>query len=288
MTSVGQPTASRESSEFEFVSGGEKEATEKQKESIQSPVTSDGTIVSETPDEPGLFGWVKGSGGLFSKVAEKTKSSVESVIMVLDPQMKDYIHSSGSLRVIVASDNEAKVTAIKNAFHETFGLATVYGVNCQPKNVAAQPVGFAAARQASNERIQIIRQDHPEAKEPGAVLIAVDNFLLEVGDDEWVDQGCLILSDVSRQIQFCCYTQPTPVPFPVIQQLQKNTDENYPLSWCGFSTTVGSVMADVLNVHPSKWHEAQAGIPRGDLLKMAAKSLAHSYKLAMKAKVNDV
>ena len=153
----------------------------------------------------------------------------------------DYIHSSGSLRVIVASDNEAKVTAIKSAFHETFGLATVYGVNCQPKNVAAQPVGFAAARQASNERIQIIRQDHPEAKEPGAVLIAVDNFLLEVGDDEWVDQGCLILSDVSRQIQLCCYTQPTPVPFPVIQQLQKATDENYPLSWCGFSTTVGSV-----------------------------------------------
>lgn len=87
MTSVGQPTASRESSEFEFVSGGEKEATEKHKESMHSPVASDG-IVSETPDEPGLFGWVKGSGGLFSKVAEKTKSSVESVIMVLDPQMK--------------------------------------------------------------------------------------------------------------------------------------------------------------------------------------------------------
>ena len=51
---------------------------------------------------------------------------------------------------------------------------------------------------------------------------------------------------------------------------------------------LSQVMADVLNVHPSKWHEAQAGIPRGDLLKMAAKSLAHSYKLAMKAKVNDV
>ena len=83
---------------------------------------------------------------------------------LLDPLLQtlvfltDYIHSSGSLRVIVASDNEDKVTAIKNAFHETFGLATVYGVNCQPKNVANQPVGFAAARQASNERIHILRQ----------------------------------------------------------------------------------------------------------------------------------
>ena len=88
MTSVGQPTASRESSEFEFVSGGEKEANEKHKESMHSPVSTSDGIVSEIPDEPGLFGWVKGSGGLFSKVAERTKSSVESVIMVLDPQMK--------------------------------------------------------------------------------------------------------------------------------------------------------------------------------------------------------
>ena len=88
MTSVGQPTASRESSEFEFVSGGEKEANEKHKESMHSPISTSDGKESETPDEPGLFGWVKGSGGLFSKVAEKTKSSVESVIMVLDPQMK--------------------------------------------------------------------------------------------------------------------------------------------------------------------------------------------------------
>jgi len=286
MTSIGQSTASRESSEFEFVSGGEKEATEKNK---AESITTLASATSENIEEdPGLFGWVKGGGDLLSKVAERTKSSVESVIMVLDPQMKDYIHSSGSLRVIVASDNEAKVTAIKNAFHETFGLATVYGVNCQPKNVAKKPVGFAAARQASNERIQIIRYDHPEAKEPGSVLVAVDNFLLEVGDDEWVDQGCLILSDISRQIHLCCYTQPTPVPFSVIQILQKATDESYPLSWSGFSKTIGSAMAELLSVHPSNWHEAQAGIPRGDLLKMAAKTLAHSYKLEMKSKVNDV
>ena len=84
MTSIGQPTASRESSEFEFVSGGEKEAVEKNKS--ESNATSNTT--SDNAEDPGLFGWVKGSGGLLSKVAEKTKSSVESVIMVLDPQMK--------------------------------------------------------------------------------------------------------------------------------------------------------------------------------------------------------
>ena len=69
-----QPSPSRESSEFEFVSGNDKDA----------PANTKAAGASE-----GLFGWVKGtSGDLFSKVAEKTKSSVESVIMVLDPQMK--------------------------------------------------------------------------------------------------------------------------------------------------------------------------------------------------------
>ena len=201
---------------------------------------------------------------------------------------EDYIHSSGNLRVIVASDNHDKVTAVKNAFHETFGLATVYGLNAQPKNVANQPVGFAAAKQGANERIQIVRQDHPEAKEPGSVLIAVENFLLEIGDEEWVDQGCLVLSDQTRQISLCSYTQPTQVPFAVIQQLQKATDDKYPLSWSGYAKTVGSAMAENLSVAPSQWHEAASGVPRRDLLKLAARNLAHSYKLAMKAKVDNI
>jgi len=283
-------TASRESSEFEFVSGGNKEAAAKMKEPPKAPqVQANTNPVSEVQEEPdGLFGWVKGSGGLFSKVAEKTKSSVESVIITLDPQMKDYIHSSGNFRVIVASENTDKVTAIKNAFHETFGLATVYGVNAQPKNVANQPVGFAAAKQGANERIQIVRHDHAEAKEAGSVLIAVENFLLEVGDEEWTDQGCIVLSDQTRQISLCAYTQPTPVPFSAVQKLQDATDENYPLSWSGFSKTIGSVMADHLKVAPNQWHAAACGVPREDLLKLAAKSLAHSYKAVMKAKVDNV
>lgn len=42
----------------------------------------------------GLLGWVRGAvsgGGLISKVVEKTKSSVDSMITTLDPQMREYI-----------------------------------------------------------------------------------------------------------------------------------------------------------------------------------------------------
>ena len=92
-------------------------------------------------------------------------------IVSLDPQMKDYIHSGGNLRVIVASDNHEEVNAIKEAFHSIFGLATVYGLPSPPnRNVAVQPVGFAAAKSSGLEKLDSIRDTHPEAKEDGTIL----------------------------------------------------------------------------------------------------------------------
>ena len=252
-------TVSRESSEFEFLANSSNNEREEETEFV------------------GLF-------GLFSRVAERTSRTVESVIMVLDPQMKDYIQSTGSLQIIVASDNANKVNAIKNAFHATFGLATIYGLSVQPKNVAVQPVGYAAAKQGANERIESLRTQYAEAQEAGTVIIAIENFLFEVGPDEWVDQGCLVLSDKTREVRLCVYTQPTNVPLDVIQQLQAATEEGYPLSWSGYSSTVGSKMAEKLKVKASDWHEAACGVSRLESLTMAARSLAMSYKLALESK----
>ena len=41
----------------------------------------------------GLFGWIPGKG-ILAKVAEKARSSVDSVITTLDPQMKEFISKS--------------------------------------------------------------------------------------------------------------------------------------------------------------------------------------------------
>lgn len=58
-----------------------------------------GTVVPESltmlgQDGGGFIGWMKGavsSGGILSKVAEKAKNSVDSMITTLDPQMREYI-----------------------------------------------------------------------------------------------------------------------------------------------------------------------------------------------------
>ena len=89
----------------------------------------------------------------------------------------DYIHSGGKIRVIVASDNHEKVNAVKDAFHTVFGLATIYGLASLPKNVAAQPVGYAAAKQSAIECLDIIRDSHPEAKEEGTIVVALGKLV---------------------------------------------------------------------------------------------------------------
>lgn len=53
----------------------------------------------------------------------------------------------------------------------------------QVASVAAQPVGFAAGVKAAEERIQTILND-PNLREPTPV-VAVENFLLEVGEDRY-------------------------------------------------------------------------------------------------------
>ena len=54
----------------------------------------------------------------------------------------------------MASDKEVKVSPIREAFQSALGKATVFGLASQAGSVAEQPVGFAAARLAANERIQ--------------------------------------------------------------------------------------------------------------------------------------
>ena len=96
--------------------------------------------------------------GFLSKVAEKTKNSVETIITTVDPQMKDYIYSGGDVEIVVASEADSKVVPVREAFQKVFGRATVVGMKPHPSvAIAEQPVGYAAGRQGAIERIQNFR-----------------------------------------------------------------------------------------------------------------------------------
>lgn len=223
---------------------------------------------------------------MLSKVAEKTKNSMESVITTLDPQMKEYIRSGGEgdLCLIVASDKEVKVNPLRRAFQETMGRATVFGLAAQGSTIAEQPVGFAAGKQAARERIQFVRARHgsKNQEDPTVVVVAVENFLLEVGDDDWVDVGCLVLDDEARKIHLTAYTQPTAVDAKFVNILKEATPDDYPKRWSGFARTVGEVVEGCRVASRKDWHLALGGVARSDLIRTAALSLAHRYRSALK------
>ncbi|XP_068229860.1 protein PRRC1-A-like [Palaemon carinicauda] len=229
------------------------------------------------PSKPGWFGWIRGTvSNVGHKVAEKARSSMDTMITTLDPQMKEFIHSGGDMDIVVASDKEVKVGAVREAFQFVFGKATVVGIPAQSESVAAQPVGFAAALQSGEERINVLRSSgkvHPQQP-----VVSVENFIVELSPDCWYDMGLLLLDDPGEDIILQTYTQVTPVPPDFVSQARTSTQDDYPFKNTGFATTVGNIASQCLQVHHTEWQETLTGVPRRDLIILAARTLAGLYK----------
>lgn len=227
----------------------------------------------------GLLSWVKETvviSNVLSKVAEKAKNSVNTMITTLDPQMREFIYSGGDIEVVVASDKDAKISPVRQAFQAVFGKATVTGIPVDCTAIAAQPVGFAAGVKGAEERINSARNNSSLPKD--IPIIAIENFLLEIGEDKWYDLGVILLNDPKNNVNLQTFTQMTPVPSQIVLLAQQDTPEDYPLKWSGLSVTIGSLMANNLQVSHNEWHHALTGVSRRDLIFLAVQSLAGIYK----------
>lgn len=235
------------------------------------------------PDSPsdipggsgGLFGWFTGNK-LMSKVMEKTKNSVESMITTLDPGMKEVIRSGGDIGLIVTSTKESKVGAIREAFQTVFGRATVTGMESQA-NTAAQPVGFTAGLKGAEERIQNLR--HKGTLPDGCPVVSVEGFIVEMLPDRWYEISCLLLHDPQRRVELQMFSQPTPIPAEYILKAQDATPSDYPQRWAGLKVTIGQVIEQSQpHIGHADWQKAFVGIGRRESLLLAAKALAYMYK----------
>ncbi|XP_038659999.1 protein PRRC1 isoform X3 [Scyliorhinus canicula] len=232
----------------------------------------------------GLWGFFKGVAGnsVVKSVLDKTKHSMESMITTLDPGMAPYIKSGGDLDILVTSNKEVKVAAIRDAFQEMFGLATVTGEDGQ-SNIAPQPVGYAAGVKGAQERIDSLRRSGMIHERQ--VTVSVENFLAELLPDRWFDIGCLILEDPAHGIHLENFTQATPVPLEYVQQAQTLTPADYNLRWSGLMVTVGEVLERSLpQVNRTDWHIMFTGVSRRQMIYSAAKSLAGMYKQRLPSK----
>uniref|UniRef100_G1RNV5 Protein PRRC1 n=1 Tax=Nomascus leucogenys TaxID=61853 RepID=G1RNV5_NOMLE len=226
----------------------------------------------------GIWGFIKGVAGnpMVKSVLDKTKHSVESMITTLDPGMAPYIKSGGELDIVVTSNKEVKVAAVRDAFQEVFGLAVVVGEAGQ-SNIAPQPVGYAAGLKGAQERIDSLRRTGVIHEKQTAV--SVENFIAELLPDKWFDIGCLVVEDPVHGIHLETFTQATPVPLEFVQQAQSLTPQDYNLRWSGLLVTVGEFLEkSLLNVSRTDWHMAFTGMSRRQMIYSAARAIAGMYK----------
>ncbi|XP_031711328.1 protein PRRC1 isoform X2 [Anarrhichthys ocellatus] len=226
----------------------------------------------------GIWGFFKGVAGnpVVKTVLDKTKHSVESMITTLDPGMAPYIKSGGDIDIVVTSDKEVNVEAVRDAFQEVFGMALVTGEPGQ-SNIAPQPVGYAAGVKGAQERIDSLRRAGViHEKQP---VVSLENFIAELFSDRWFDIGCLILEDPGHSIHIEVFTQATPLALDHVQQAQSLTPPDYSLRWSGLIVTVGEVLErSVPNINRTDWHRAVTGMTQRQMIQSAAKALAGLYK----------
>lgn len=251
---------------------------------VVSPITfpedhDDPRVMQQHASGGGIWGFIKGVAGnpMVKTVLDKTKHSVESMITTLDPGMAPYIKSGGDLDIVVTSDKEVKVGAVRDAFQEVFGMAMVTGEASQ-SNIAPQPLGYAAGVKGAQERIDSLRRTAViHEKQP---VVSVENFIAELFPDKWFDIGCLILDDPGNGIHIETFTQTTPVALEHVQQAHSLTPPDYSLRWSGLLVTVGEVLErNMPNVSRTDWHQAFTGMSRRQMIYSAAKALAGTYKM---------
>ncbi|XP_068608876.1 protein PRRC1 [Brachionichthys hirsutus] len=226
----------------------------------------------------GIWGFFKGVAGnpVVKTVLDKTKHSVESMITTLDPGMAPYIKSGGDVDIVVTSEKEANVDAVRDAFQEVFGMATVTGEPGQ-SNIAPQPVGYAAGVKGAQERANGLRR--VGAIQDNQAVVAVENFIAELYPDKWFDIGCLLLEDPGHGVRIEVFTQATPLDLDLVQQAQALTPPDYSLRWSGLLVTVGEVLErSTPNVNRADWHQGMTGMARPRMIHSAAKALAGIYK----------
>jgi non-canonical (house-cleaning) NTP pyrophosphatase len=219
---------------------------------------------------------MKGSGSsIFSMVAEKAKNSVDVVLTTLDPQMKDAVNSNTSEQydVLVASDKEIIVSAIREGFQKVFDKVVVRGLEAPNQPFAAQLVGFSAASKATSHCIESIRLY--EVKKP---IIAFERFIVEITESKWFEFGLLKLHDMEQDINLEIYTQSVPVPTSIVELISDDTPNDYEHIATGLSIPVSHFMASNLKVHPSKWQEVMTGVSQRSSLLSASVSLATAYQ----------
>lgn len=240
-------------------------------------------------DSVDLFDWFKGD--ILNHIAEKARNSVDQIITVLDPGMKEYLYSGGNINILVISQTQEQIPPIRDAFQNVFGRATVIAARYEPPEAANDnPVklanSFESAICIAKERIAKLRADTNKipqnqvviALQPTIVCLDYSNFkdACNLSPKRFLTY-CLILEDPVLSLTIHSYSQFIPIDEGSEDSLLKSKLEN------GFSKSMDELMAEKLNSKPAEaeaddWLNNWIGLSETELIHNLSMTIGNNYK----------
>lgn len=274
-------------------------------QSQQQPSSPQKAIITKVrlSDELNVFDWFK-TKDIIYQIAEKAKNSVDSVITVLDPGMKEYLYSGGNINIIVISDLKCLVSPIRDAFQGVFGRATVVAAKYNPPQIDDDyPVklasGFTEAVVVARERIKKFRLDTNNVPQNQVVLAVQPTLVTDLIKTEiegyklnenlqpqWFLTFCMVIEDPVLGITMNSYSQFIPIDLDLVLKAQEfKLAPDLPYSSLGFAQSIRDIMTtklkiknDELNDQDTEWLKIWSGLDEDRVIHDLSISLAHSYR----------
>uniref|UniRef100_A0A0N5AU56 Protein PRRC1 n=1 Tax=Syphacia muris TaxID=451379 RepID=A0A0N5AU56_9BILA len=230
---------------------------------------------SENAEEVGVLGWLQkhvNNSAFLSKVADKAKTSMDSVLTTLDPGMKDFLKKEGTINIVIASENIRIVNAIADGFRKIFATVNHQSIAVPvSQNNYPEIVGYSTALKCIKDRITLLRASGSVAAK--SAVIVFQPFLHEIEDD-WYESA-VIGAQKNTSITHV-FSQPIQVDASVMSTLQKHTPQDYNAN--AYAITVGEAYAEVYGTDSDDWQLARWSVSSTEIYRRASTILAHSFK----------
>ena len=181
------------------------------------------------------------------------------------------------MELVVTSNKELKLNAVKNGFSRVFENVLCEGVSV-PDQVAAQPIGFEAGREGAWGRIRHLRKQFFSHPLSSRIAVSIENFITEVTPGSYFDFGCIALDDPHNQIKLETYSQCVAVPNKFVTQAKTATSDSFHLRSTGYEVTAGELIGkEMPHIPATDFHKRFCGTSREEILTTACQVLAGEY-----------
>lgn len=310
-----KPLLSSDVQTLESNIAGEAKETDQKSETMKQTSTPQRTIVTKVKlsDELNLFDWFRATD-IINQIAEKARSSVDSVITTLDPGMKEYLYSGGNINVVVISDDEENVSSIRDSFQTVFGRATVTSDRQSSPSMAKTinqdyptklACGVNHALFVARDKIKKLRSDTSGVPQ-NQVILAIQPTLVQLQEKEpekqsseetnalgscaivihnWFLTYCMMIEDPVLGATLHAYSHFIPVDTSIVASAKdaKSSDDRFN-GEVGFSKSINELMThlNLIDNGPNNskedWLRIWTGLKEKEVIRELSLVLAHAYR----------